>query len=235
MALENAKSNKMPRAARAANGLKTDLPAGSSLADRAYGKVMDMIVHRELSGGEVLVEGRLAAALGLTRTPLREALVRLEGEGLLVKQANRSFAVRSVGAAEFFQSLKVRQYLEAKAVALAIGKVSPADIKGFRRRIKRLAKATTHNPEHWMLDNDLHGWLADGSGNAVLAQTIRRLRRTTQLFEIGRPFDRAGADAEEHLAILQALEDGNAEAVEAAVLAHLRNIEADVLQIVSGG
>ena len=225
----------MPQGQRSTNSSLAERSAGASLADQAYGKVMDMIVHRQLPGGEMLVEGRLAAALGLTRTPLREALVRLEGEGLLVKQANRSFAVRSVGAAEFFQSLKVRQYLETVAAVSAIGKVSPGDLKAFRRRIRRLAKATAHNPEHWQLDNDLHGWLADSSGNAVLAQTIRCLRRTTQLFEIGRPFDRATADAEEHLAILQALEDGDVAALEAATLDHLRNIEADVLEIVSGG
>ena len=222
-------------AAEARNGGAAERTGGLSLADRAYGRVMDMIVHRELTGGEILVEGRLAAALGLTRTPLREALVRLEGEGLLVKQANRSFAVRAVGAAEFFQSLKVRQYLESKAAVLAIGKAQPAEIKDFRRRIRRLAKATAHRPEHWQLDNDLHDWLAARSGNAVLAETIHRLRRTTQLFEIGRPFDRAKADAEEHLAIVDALEAGDAEAAEAAALEHLRNIEADVLGIVSGG
>ncbi len=227
MALESARpAVKPPEASR---------PAGTSLADQAYAKVVDMIVHRHVSGGEILVEGRLAEALQLTRTPLREALVRLEGEGLLVKQANRSFAVRLVGAAEFFQSLKVRQYLETKAVVLAIGKVTAKDINALRRRIKRLAKVTAHNPEHWILDNDLHDWLADSSGNAVLAQIIRRLRRTTQLFEIGRPFDRAPADAEEHLAILQAVEEGDAKAAEAAVLDHLRTIEADVLRIVSSG
>ena len=124
---------------------------------------------------------------------------------------------------------------EKKAAELAAGKVTAKDINPLKRRIRRLAKVTVHNPEHWILDNDLHDWLADSSGNAVLAQIIRRLRRTTQLFEIGRPFDRAPADAEEHLAILQALEDGNADAAAAAVLEHLRNIEADVLRIVAGG
>jgi DNA-binding GntR family transcriptional regulator len=53
------------------------------------------------------------------------------------------------------------------------------------------------------------------------------------LFEIGRPFDRIGADAEEHIAILKALADGNARAAESAVFRHLRNIEKDVLKIVT--
>ena len=196
---------------------------------------MAMIVHRRVSGGEVMVEGRLAESLGLTRTPLREALARLEGEGMLVKQANRSFAVRAVGIAEYCQSLKVRQYLEAKAAVLAAGKVAPRDVAALRRRTKRLAKAKAHGPEHWKLDDDLHNWLIDNGGNAVLAQIVRRLRNTTRLFVIGRPFDRLHADAEEHLAILQAVVNGDAKAAEKAVRDHLQNFENDVLRVVSGG
>ena len=207
--------------------------AGRSLSDHAYQKLLDMIVHRQLSGGEVLVESRLAGSLGLTRTPLREALVRLEGEGLLVKQANRSFAVRSVRVSEFFQSLRVREYLESHAAALAAKRVAPPDIAALRKRIALLAETEAQSPEHWKLDNDLHNWLAQSSGNAVLAQIVRKLRITTQLFEIGQPFDRVQADAIEHLAILQALEQGDPEAAQQAIVSHLRNIEADVLRIVS--
>jgi DNA-binding GntR family transcriptional regulator len=205
----------------------------SSLSDRAFTKVRDMIVNRQLKGGDNLVESRLAKGLDLTRTPLREALVRLEGTGLLVKKKGRSFAVRQVNITEFFQSLKVRQYLETKAAALAVGKVTPAEIDYFRQRIKDLSKEDEHVPGHWLLDNDLHEWLARAGGNDVLAQNILRLRTTTQLFEIGRPFDRADADADEHLEILKAITDGNARAAESAVLRHLRNIEKDVLGIVA--
>jgi DNA-binding GntR family transcriptional regulator len=176
---------------------------GVSLAGQAYRKVMEMIVQRQLEGGDVLVEGRLAQTLGVTRTPLREALVRLEGEGLLVKPANRSFVVRTVSATEFFQSLKVRQYLETKAAANAAGRADPRQLESLRKRIHRLAKIEHQSPEHWLLDNDLHDWLVDSGGNAVLAKIVRDLRITTQLFEIGRPFERARGDAEEHLAILQ--------------------------------
>jgi DNA-binding GntR family transcriptional regulator len=59
--------------------------SSSNLTDRAYAIVRRLILHRELSGGEVLVEGRLAERLQMSRTPLREALLRLEGEGLLVR------------------------------------------------------------------------------------------------------------------------------------------------------
>ncbi len=218
----------------ATTGAVGTLATADSLAGQAYRKVLDMIVHRQLAPGDVLVEGRLAGALGVTRTPLREALVRLEGEGLLVKPANHSFTVRTVSAIEFFQSLKVRQYLESKAAARAAGRADPRAIASLRARIRRLARVARQSPEHWRLDNDLHGWLVDSGGNAVLAKTVRDLRITTQLFEIGRPFERAERDAREHLAILHALEDGDPRAAEAAVLAHLGNIESEVRQLLTG-
>ncbi len=232
-AIPEAKGGPTTAARDPATSPAAPLAAGRSLSDHAYQKLLDMIVHRQLSGGEILVESRLSASLGLTRTPLREALVRLEGEGLLVKQANRSFAVRSVQVSEFFQSLRVREYLEGPAAALAAKRAVPDDIAVLRERIALLAKIEAQSPEHWKLDNDLHNWLARSSGNPVLAQAVRKLRITTQLFEIGQPFDRVQADATEHLAILRALEQGNPDAAQAAVMQHLRNIEVDVLRIVS--
>lgn len=233
VSVANAVTQAKGRPAAKAGDAGTGPAAGRSLSDHAYQMLMDMIVHRRLSGGEVLVESRLADSLGLTRTPLREAMVRLEGEGLLVKQANRSFAVRSVRVSEFFQSLRVREYLESQAAALAAKRVAGRDIEGLRKRIARLAKTQAQSPEHWKLDNDLHNWLARSSGNAVLADVVRKLRITTQLFEIGQPFDRVHADASEHLAILQALDEADPEAAQRAVVTHLRHIETDVLRIVS--
>ncbi len=206
----------------------------ASLSDRAFERVRGLIVDRKLASGEVLVEGRLAGQLLLTRTPLREALVRLEGAGFLVKRMNRSFAVRQVGLAEFFQSLKVRQYLESNAARLAAGRVLARDIRSFRQRIKSLARTDDHLPAHWILDDDLHNWLSAAGGNDVLVDAVRRLRITTQLFEIGCPFQRTRSDAEEHLAILDALEAGDGKASAAAVLKHLENIELDVMRIVRG-
>ena len=209
-------------------------PDVGSLADQAFQTLHTMILERRLRAGEVLVENRLAETLHLTRTPLREAMVRLEGAGLLVKERNRSFAVRRVVMPEFFQTLRVRQYLEGKAATLAVGKIKAREIRGLRQRIRQLERADHRQPAHWALDDDLHRLIASASGNSVLAITIQRLRMTTQLYEVGRPFERAPADAAEHLAILEALEGGDEDAAEHAMLEHLRNIERDVLSTVSG-
>lgn len=201
-------------------------PAGGiNLSSLTYRSVSEMIYHRRLRGGEVIVEQRLAEALGVSRTPLREALQRLEGEGLVCKVANRSYMVRKVGLQEYLESLKVRDILEPEAAALAIGRITPAAIRAVRRELNELQNATEyHTSAHWISDDNLHTLFADACGNMVLAETIQALRITTRLFEIDRLADRLTPDSMEHLRILDALEAEDARAARRAVRAHIRSL-----------
>ena len=94
----------------------------ASLADQVYRRLSRMILTRRLAAGEALVEGRLAEEMAVSRTPMREALSRLAGAGLLERQGTGTYAVQRISAAEFFQSLAVRQLLEPEAAALAAGR-----------------------------------------------------------------------------------------------------------------
>lgn len=205
-----------------------------NLAELAYQKLSRMILQRQLPGGAFVIEGRLADELAVSRTPMREALVRLAGEGLLVRQATRSFAVRRVTATEFFQSMKVREILECEAIDLALGKVPAERIEAIRREIKRLASAKQQEAAHWEADDRLHLLFAEASGNAVLARLIREIRISTRLFEISSPFRRVKQDGDEHIAILDAFAKHDGKAARKAMLQHLRNLQADALEILSG-
>ena len=79
-----------------------------TLAEQAYAELSKMIQKREFKGGQQLVELRLAKQLGISRTPVRQALRRLEGEGLLQKSGSRHYFVRRVELQEYLHSLKVR-------------------------------------------------------------------------------------------------------------------------------
>ena len=207
----------------------------TSLSEFAYRTVYDLILGRKLVGGDIIIEGRLADTLRISRTPLREALGRLEGERLLLKQASRSFMVRKVSASEFFQSMKAREILEAAAIELAIRKIDRDALNSLRAEVARLSRIPVQGKEHWRTDDRLHQLFADASGNDVIAHIIRDLRITTRLFEISRPFHRVKADGQEHLAIIDAYQAGNPRRARKAVLDHLRNLQKDVLQILSGG
>ena len=91
-----------------------------------------MIQERTLPVGRPIVETKLAEQLGVSRTPLRQALQRLESEGLLQKLEGRSYVVRKVELREYLQSLRAREILEAEAAELAIGRLDPEKIAQAR-------------------------------------------------------------------------------------------------------
>ncbi len=205
-----------------------------NLSQLAYRSVSEAIHARRLKGGEMIVEAKLSELLGISRTPLREALQRLEGEGLVVKSANRSFMVRHVDFTEYFQSLKVREILEAEAGVLAIGKLPVAALGRARQELHDLLNATTyHTDAHWRSDDSVHELFASHCGNPVMAGMIKSLRVTTRLFEISSLKQRLKPDSDEHLEILDSLEAGDPKRVRKAIQGHLRSLQKFALEIVT--
>jgi len=206
-----------------------------NLADQAHARLTRLILQRQLPGGTMVVEARLAEQLQISRTPMREAMLRLAAERLLVKHGSRSFAVRTVTPAEFFQSMKVRELLELEAVACAAGKVPAARIAAMQREIAHLATARTQERAHWDADDRFHQLFADASGNEVLARMIREARVSTRLFEISRPFLRVQADGAEHLAVLAAFAADDIKGARRAMRTHIRNLADEAIATLAGG
>lgn len=208
--------------------------SGKNLSGQAYQAVSEMIRRRVVRGGEVIVESKVADLLGVSRTPLREALQRLEGEGLVRKTANRSYVVRHVDLTEYLQSLSVRAILETEAAILSLGRIPQEKMDAARNEIAELITAEVFNREaHWRSDDTVHGLIMDFCGNAVMSQMIRSLRVTTHLFEIERIADRAEPDATEHLGLLDALQSGDPRKTKRAVQAHVASIKRFVLGTVA--
>jgi DNA-binding GntR family transcriptional regulator len=192
------------------------------LSDIAYETLSLAIRERKLRGGEMIVEQYLAESLGLSRTPLRQALQRLEIEGQLIK-SGRSFQVRQVSMDEYLQSLKVRELLEPEAAALATNRLDPAAIAAARAALRALDSQRPYDViAHWKADDALHHLFIDNCGNQVMSQSLRALRVTTQLYEIDRLTDRLTPDSRGHDLILDALQVGDPKAARRAVTQHIR-------------
>jgi len=208
--------------------------AEGSLAERAYDALSRLVLTRKLPGGSLVVEGKLAEQLEISRTPIREAMLRLAAEGLLIKQGSRSYAVRQVQPVEFFQALKVRELVEGEAVELAIGRVSPRVLEELRHNVLELGRLDRQDAAHWEMDDRLHLIFPEVLNNGVMVRVIRELRMVTRLFELTSPSGRVASDASEHIAILDAVAAGNARRARAAMVTHLRNVAAEMLDVVSG-
>lgn len=184
-----------------------------------------MIRERELRSGDTIVESHVSEQLGVSRTPLREAMQKLESQGMLQKGANRSFQVRQVELKEYLQSLKVREVLEAEAVTLSIDRIKPEQILIARDATHELELTDPYDKlAHWRADDLVHHLFIKNCGNEIMIKLILSLRVTTQLFEIERLSDRLGPDSREHEQILDAIESKDARAARKHVANHIRSL-----------
>ncbi|KLU26462.1 hypothetical protein EOS_09425 [Caballeronia mineralivorans PML1(12)] len=205
-----------------------------SLGERAYRRLREMILDRELEAGALLNEHRVADQLDMSRTPVREALIRLTGEGLLVRADARSFSVRTVSAREFFESMRVRETLEAQAIDLGIQRLSIASIEALEVQVHALEVGVHTEVEHREFDDLLHRTIAEASGNAVLVQMIVMMRLNARLFRVTSHLHRQQENHVEHLAILAALKSRDVVEARNAMINHIRGLQDDVIKAITG-
>ena len=201
-----------------------------SLGERAYDALLDRMLSGELPAGSMLQERSLAEALDISRTPVREALAKLETEGLVTRHVGRLLVVREIPAQELMQILHVRSILEVEAVALATGRIAAENLKHLRAVFEQQTKGPAPDAgNHWGDDDLLHGTICEASGNAVLAETVRGLRRRTRMFNLKRMPERFVPGNQEHLAIIEALERGDEKLARRSMATHLENTKRSIL------
>jgi DNA-binding GntR family transcriptional regulator len=204
---------------------------GRNRAATAYEIVLDMILDGLLPGGTIVEENLLAANLGFSRTPLREALGRLQGEGFILRQG-RKLVVHSVTERDFIEILHLRRILESEAVALATPRLRPEPISEIRAALTSLQYGEHSTEERWQVDDLLHRAIAEASGNTRLARAIVDLRRKTKPISRRLLVERTypALDYNEHMAILWAIEGGNPEQARYAMLAHIESVRTNILR-----
>jgi DNA-binding GntR family transcriptional regulator len=200
----------------------------ASLAEQAYASLRTLILDRKISAGSPLQEGRLADELRISRTPMREALVRLAGEGLLVRRDARSYAVRALGTKEYFDCMRAREIIECEAIALAVDKITEAQLDELEADLKTLDAGVHDEIEHWHFDDRFHQLISSASGNVVLPRLVEELRVNARLFRLHSPLHRQRENPEEHGEIISALRARDPERARAAMRAHLRSLQEDV-------
>ena len=205
--------------------------AGRGLGDQVYDAVLDLIVSRQLRAGDKVPERNLAVKLQVSRTPLREALRRLEGERIIERRDSGQLYVREISVEDFMEVLQLRRLIEADAAARAAGHIDPAALADLRDRLERLLRDGDPSvPDHLSTDEDLHRLVAEAAGNRLASEIIGDLRRRTRMFSMKRMPERFEAICTEHLAIVAALASGDGQAAARAVTDHLDAVRASIIQ-----
>lgn len=206
----------------------TKLPAEApraSAVDVAYEALRGMLLLFELRPGERLNEVHLAERLGLSRTPLREALNRLAAERLLVARGGQGFFVRDLDLREAMDLYELREALEATAFRLACERATPAAIAGlgraWRARQRQLARAQDR-AAMVMEDVRFHESLCALAANAELLRAVAEVNaRTTFIRWAYATGPRPELNFDEHDALLEALGARDAAAGAAILKQHI--------------
>ncbi|MFB6827217.1 GntR family transcriptional regulator [Streptomyces virginiae] len=202
----------------------------ATAADRVYQHVKQGVLDRRYEGGILLTEGELATAVGVSRTPVREALLRLETEGLLKLYPKKGALVLQVSAQEITDVLETRILVEEFTVRRAV----PAP-PGLLDRLAALLDEQRRHAEAGDLgamtaaDRGFHAEIVRHAGNQILCRLYdqlrdRQLRMGVALLH-AHP-ERLDRTLAEHAEILDALRAGDVEAASAAVRGHIGRVEA---------
>ncbi|MCA8988170.1 MAG: GntR family transcriptional regulator [Planctomycetaceae bacterium] len=212
---------------------------------RIVDELLAEIVQGKLRAGERLRIQTLANRFGVSQSPIREALVTLEGIGIVDIEANRGAIVRKISLAEVREISQVRLALECAAVKRACGRadhsrlqsliesfekmasrqISERDLKSNSARLQKAIQSARE------LDSEFHDLIAAWSGNRFLERELSRLKLLFRAFRdnawgqthSAREVTRITEEAREHLEIAQAILSGNSREAARTMSRHIRN------------
>ncbi|WP_309081474.1 GntR family transcriptional regulator [Zhihengliuella sp.] len=202
------------------------------MSERAYKTLRDRLILLDIGPGTPINEGQIAAELGFGRTPVREALKRLEMDHLVVSYPRRGTFATIVDISDLGAISEMRRLLEPLAAQKAASNQDPALRPEFERLAAEIAALTADDGRDALLDYDLavHRLIYRAAGNHHLEETLVRLDNlATRIWclVLGR-VPQIGEHIHEHVGLVEAIMEGRAE--EAATLAeeHVRHFEATI-------
>lgn len=207
-------------------------------SDRAYQTLLEEIQSGTLAAGTVLGEVEQAARLGVSRTPMREALRRLAADGLAVQQSPRVTVVAGLDADDIRALFEIRRALEETSARLAARRGDAAAFAALAEEFSRVDLSRTEGRDaYYALIARFDAELDAAVGNDYLGSALRTVR--THLVRVRRMArdkpERLAASASEHLLIARALASGDADLAAHATHVHLHNALESILQSLTEG
>jgi len=195
-----------------------------NLTTLAYKTIKSYIWEGRLDQGARLTEEFLARQLGISKSPVREALNRLESEGLIRIEPRRGAFLRTFSMKEIADLYDLREALEAHAVATA--KVVPELLDKLRQSVERSRRYMISNDKLHYINEDIHfhALLARATGNERLVETLENLQHQVWLFR-RHTYDLSRSKAvASHRAIVEALEKGDKRRAERLMRDHISGV-----------
>jgi DNA-binding GntR family transcriptional regulator len=206
-----------------------------NLRNQVYDILKKRIILREIEPGKKINEEELAESLGVSRTPIRETLVRLEHEGIVRIIPRRGAFVVSQSNKEVIDLLQVREVLEGLVVRLATENMERDLFDHLRRCLKEISSTDERDDrllKYTPADVQFHALLLEACNNPLLKSMMETVNSHLQMVRLrtvalpGRPEQ----TVREHYEILEAIEQGNPILAEKSMRKHVESVRRDVLK-----
>ncbi|MGH7830425.1 MAG: GntR family transcriptional regulator [Candidatus Binatia bacterium] len=213
---------------------KSAATGSENLSARVYQEIKGLILCNEIMPGQKLHHQELSDRLGVSRTPVREALTRLVQEGYVRLLPNRGFICKEIGMQEAEELYDLREALEAFAVEKAVQNLTAEALKVLRGKVELYSRDTRKRftKERLLYDQEIHLEIAEIAGNETLKRTLQQVfdriilkRKTEALYDEARGII---AD-QEHQRLLEAIEQRNAAGAITIIRSHIREGKMNVL------
>lgn len=217
--------------------LVMDLDACKSLREMVFETIRNAIVMGKLKPGERLMEVQLAEQLGVSRTPVRESIRKLELEGLVKMEPRRGAYVTPLRVKDFKEMMEIRRALEGLSAELAAVHATDEEIEKLRETNQLFKESALANDEKGIMSHDIefHDTLYQSSQNEKLSTMINSLRE--QLQRIRMEYVQNIEDKipliGQHEVIIDCIEKKDALGACAAAASHIARTEEDMLKVIA--
>lgn len=204
-----------------------------SLADQVFERLETEILSGQYPRGEILTEMKLCQALGVSRTPVREALRRLQQEHIL-EETGKGLMVLGITREDLQDIMEIRLRVEGLAAARAAERITQEQLAQLKETVDlQEFYLQKHDSDHIKgMDSKFHELIYKFSGSAVIYDTLIPLHKKAQRYRKRSVENnsRATASVQEHRAIYEALAAHDPAAAEKAILAHTRNAKNHIMK-----
>lgn len=214
--------------------LNFDIQNHRPLREMVYEELKMQILTGAIVPGTRMMEVELAKEIGVSRTPIREAIRKLEKEGLVTIEPRRGAYASQISTEDMVEILEVRQNMEGLAAFFAASRMQPEQLTELKEISEHYNAAVQSGDMEEMIKHDtrFHRIIVESCNNKILVQMIEQLQELVLRFRYiyYDNFRRAENMPEEHQLILDAIESGNAEAARNAADVHIDRLKELVIR-----
>ena len=195
------------------------------LADDVYEQILSAILSGEIVPGERLIQETIASQINVSRTPVREAFLRLEREGVLEAAGRGGFHIRDITEKEIQDLYLAREAVEGFAAKLLAGALSQEQAQNIETAVRsEMGLKSIHKEEHFHANRNIHRTIVAQTGNGILLDMFDSIwnRGISIRSFAAYPIPDSQDNREQHLLLLDQIKTGNVGEAETAMVAHIR-------------